>query len=114
MSHPPLLHASPAAWRTVAVRLLAILFFAGLLYSGYLAYSILHARCEGFSCTYVGVAWLFWAGVVFAPSAILGFLIRNAASLPVAARTILRYALLLHMGIGAVLLGWWLFTSLFK
>jgi hypothetical protein len=104
----------PSVWRILAIRLFTILFVAGVLYSGYLAYSILRARCEDFSCTYLGVAWLFWAGAVFAPTTILGVLIRNATSLPSTAQTFLRYALLLHMGIGAALLGWWLFSSVLK
>jgi hypothetical protein len=102
---------TPSAWRVLAIRLLAILFVAGFLYAGFLAYSLLLARCEGFSCTYLGVAWLFWAGVVFAPTTVLGVLIRNAASLPGTARVGLRYILLLHAGLGVLLLGWWLFTS---
>lgn len=40
--------------------------------------------------------------------------VEYAFCLAPAARTLPRYTLLLHMGIGAALLGWWLFVSVFR
>jgi hypothetical protein len=86
--------------------LLAGAFFA--VCSVYLATRLLLARCEGFSCTYVGVAWLFWLGGFQLPAMLIGYFAQKNKGLSVRFRAAVRIAWLAHMLFGLGLLGWWL------
>jgi hypothetical protein len=89
----------------------ATLFVVGALLSGGYAVSLLRTRCEGFSCTYLGVAWLFWAGVLFVPSILLGLFVRRSAALPAPVGTLVRIVFAAHLVVGAGLLCWWLYRT---
>ena len=89
-------------------RILVIAFLACTGYSVYLALTLLASRCEGFSCTYLGVAWVFWLGVSFLPAAVLGYFAQGIKSLPRGSRSALRIAWLLHFLFAAGLIVWWL------
>lgn len=94
--------------RPRAVHVLAVVFFAAQAYSVYLALRLLFARCEGFSCTYLGVAWFFWIGVLCLPVTLLGYFLRRAPSLPQRVRTVLHFVWLAHTIFSVGLLIWWL------
>ena len=70
-------------------RILASLFVAAVLYSTYLAARLLLAHCEGFSCTYLGMAWVFWLAVLCLPTTILGFFVHRIKSISVRWRRLL-------------------------
>jgi hypothetical protein len=93
---------SPWPHRVVAAAFLAV---GG--YSIYLAARLLSARCEGFSCTYLGMAWLFWLAVLCLPTTGLGYLAQRSKSLSIRSRLFLRFALLAHTTFAAGLLAWW-------
>lgn len=50
---------------TVCYALLVLAAGAGAFYS-------LTLRCEGFGCTGIGILWMTWAAVLFAPTLALG------------------------------------------
>lgn len=85
-------------------QVLAALFVAAFAGSAWLAVQLLRSRCEGFSCTYVGIAWLFWLGLCFLPTGLLGLGLARARSLPPGWRRVLR-ALLALQGLAGALLG---------
>jgi len=87
---------------------IVIAFLATGGYSVYIAAKLLFTRCEGFGCTYVGVAWLFWAGVLCLPATGLGYFAQRASTLPGLVRQLLRLALLAHTVFALGLLVWWL------
>ena len=101
-------HSDVAPQRPWQGRVLAVAFAGMATYSVYLASTLLRARCESFSCTYLGIAWFFWLGVVFLPAAALGLFAHRSKSLPPVARSLLRLAWHLHTVFAAGLLAWWL------
>jgi len=100
-SHAP----APSSWRSLVI---VVAFLAVGGYSVYIAAKLLFTRCEGFSCTYVGVAWLFWAGVLWLPATGLGYFAQKSSTQPRFARQLLRLALLAHTVFALGLLVWWL------
>lgn len=66
-------------------------------------------RCEGFSCTYVGVAWILWVLVFFLPTLVLGVSMRFSEVLPVRMARLVRQFLRLHLVIGFGLACWWIY-----
>jgi hypothetical protein len=92
-------------WTT---RLLAGSALAFTLASSYYATQLLGARCEGFSCTYLGVAWLAWVAVLGLPATVLGYFAQRAGRLPLRSRFILRGVWLAHSLLCLGLLVWWL------
>lgn len=103
MSRIPNLISS--AWRA---RILGGAFFALAACSVYLATRLLLARCEGFSCTYLGMAWLFWLGVFQMPATLIGYLAQRNKSLSAGFRSGVRTVWIAHMFFALGLLGWWL------
>ena len=77
-------------------------------YSVYLALTLLLTHCEGISCTYLGVGWLFWFGLVSLPTTVLGLFAHRSKSLPPVARTVLRFIWHAHTLLALGLLAWWL------
>lgn len=93
-------------WR---VRMLAGAFLAMAGGSAWLAVALLRARCEGFACTYLGIAWMFWLGVCWLPAAVLGYFAQKASTaFSARVRSAWRYLWLAHGLFALGLLGWWL------
>ena len=88
--------------------LLAGSALAFTLASSYYATQLLVARCEGFSCTYLGVAWLAWLAVLGLPATVLGYFAQRAGTRPLRSRFILRGVWLAHSLLCLGLLAWWL------
>lgn len=99
---------SPKRW---AARGLAVFFLVIASYSVYIALKLLVSRCEGFSCTYLGVAWLFWLGVLFLPATASGYFAQRSTALGARSRSVLRAIWLIHVLLSVGLLVWWLFQS---
>jgi hypothetical protein len=90
------------------VRMAALAYALTACYSVYLAMWLLLAHCEGFSCTYLGMAWLFWVGILCLPTTVVGYFVRRFKSLPLSARTALHFVWLTHTIFSVGLLLWWL------
>lgn len=89
-----------------------VAFAAYVLYSAYLAGTIWFGHCESFSCTYVGVAWIFWGLVWAVPIAIWGHFVQRLDALPVQMRKLLRYLWRIYTAGALGVLAWWLFQRL--
>ena len=89
-------------------RVLALAFLAFTACSGYIAGTLLFARCEGFSCTYLGMAWLFWLAVLCLPATVLGCFAQRSQAFSARARRGLRLVWLAHSLCSVGLLAWWL------
>lgn len=89
-------------------RILVAAFLATAAYSVYLAAQLLRARCEGFSCTYLGMAWVFWLGVLGLPVTVLGYFAQKSPSVSRRLRVVLRVLWGAHTVFALGLLGWWL------
>ena len=76
--------------------------------SSYYAIQLLVARCEGISCTYLGVAWLAWLAVLGLPATVLGYLAQRPGRLTPRLRYIVRAVWLAHSLLTLGLLIWWL------
>ena len=93
-------------------RLLALAFLGLAGYSAYLAARLLAAHCEGFSCTYLGVAWMFWLGVLALPAAGLGWLAQRSPRLAAGTRVRLRRAWQAHGLVSLGVMVTWVLTWL--
>ena len=88
--------------------LLASAAFVLPIASAFFAFKLLASRCEGFSCTYLGLAWLFWLGLLGLPATGLGFFAHRAKSLNHGPRRALRLLWQSHCLFMLGLLAWWL------
>jgi hypothetical protein len=91
-----------------SARLLAVSAVGFIATSTACAVTLLAARCEGFSCTYIGVAWLVWLAVLCTPATCLGYLAQRSSAFISRSSSILRAAWLAHTVFAAGLLAWWL------
>jgi hypothetical protein len=82
----------------------AVVFLAA---STFYAFKLLAARCEGFSCTYLGVAWIFWLAVFCLPATLLAYFAQRSTALSSLPRSLLRAAGLAHSVFAFGLLVWW-------
>jgi hypothetical protein len=94
----------PSNWTD---RLLAGSALAFTLASSYYATQLLVARCEGFSCTYLGVAWLAWVAVLGLPATVLSYFAQRAGTRPLRSRFIVRGVWLAHSLLYLGLFVWW-------
>lgn len=90
--------------------MLATFAVASFGVSTFFALRLLASHCEGFGCTYLGVAWLFWLGVLFLPASLLGYFAQRSSAFSVRARHALRVAWAAHGLLGLGLLAWWAFN----
>jgi len=72
------------------------------------AIKLLDAHCEGFSCTYLGIAWIFWLAVLCLPATLLAYFAQRSRAFSSLPRSILRAAWLTHSVFAFGLLAWWL------
>jgi hypothetical protein len=93
---------------SLPARVLALVFLAIVGYSVYFVAKLLASRCEGFSCTYLGIAWLFWLGMLCLPATALGYFAQRAKSLAAQSRFALRLTWLAHCLLALGLAMWWL------
>jgi hypothetical protein len=84
---------APKPW---PARIAALVFVLTACYSVYLAVRLLTAHCEGFSCTYLGMAWMFWLVVLCLPTTIVGFFVHRIKSISARWRRVLRGVWLAH------------------
>lgn len=85
------------------------LFVVFVVITAATAISVLRARCDGVSCTYVGVAWIFWFSALFLPTAVLGAVVRLSNALQLRFKQLVRFLFLVHLVSGLCLFCWWLF-----
>lgn len=96
---------APSTW---SARFLALASLSAVGASVYYALTLLSTRCESFSCTYLGVAWIFWLGVLFLPATAFGYFAQRSMSLPTRSRSVLRAVWHAHSAFSFSLLAWWL------
>jgi hypothetical protein len=89
-------------------RIFVAAFLAMAVYSVYLAAQLLLASCEGFSCTYLGMAWMFWLGALCLPATALGYFAQRAKTFSLRFRSAIRLAWQAHTAAALGLLAWWL------
>jgi hypothetical protein len=63
--------------------------------------------CEGFGCTGLGIAWFAWSVAIYAPTLVLGLLVRGRPSLSSNVRRAATAALSLHLVSGFALGCYW-------
>lgn len=99
---------SPMDARIWPSRIRATAFICMTGYSAYLAFTLFRARCEGFSCTYLGLGWAFWLVAICVPATAMGWYVNGDRALPRFIRRCLRLVWLGHSFLGAGLAVWWL------
>lgn len=89
-------------------RVLTLAFLAVIGCSGYVAGTLLFARCEGFGCTYLGMAWLFWLTVLCLPATVLGYFAQRSRGVSARCARVLWVIWCTHNLLSVGLLAWWL------
>jgi hypothetical protein len=73
---------------------------------------LLYAGCEGFSCGYLGIAWIAWVTLFFLPLLGLGIWARTWTNLPPLLLTAVKATFNAHLITAAILMCIWVIRAL--